>query len=126
MTNQYLKYQEQAVFTMTPGERILLLYDKAILDMNVAIKYIDQRDFCKSHNNIIQAENIVLYLRGILDMQYPVSKVLFDFYGYIYKNLISANVRKDKELLRELIDMMGDVKGAWQEAETLSHEKPVS
>ena len=118
--NAYQNYQEQSVLTMTPVERIVLLFDKAVLNMNVAITYINSKDPCKAHNHIIKAEDIVLYLREILDMRYPVSKTLFDYYTYIHKQLVMANINKDKEILGQLIGMLNDVKSAWQEVESLN------
>lgn len=118
--NAYQNYQEQSVNTMTPVERIVLLFDKAVLNMNAAITYINSKDPCQAHNHIIKAEDIVLYLRDILDMRYPVSKTLFDYYTYIYEQLIMANIKKDKEILGQLIGMLNEVKSAWQEVESIN------
>jgi len=118
--NAYQNYQEQSVNTMTPVERIVLLFEKAVLHMNVATTYINSKDPCQAHNHIIKAEDIVLYLRDILDMRYPVSKTLFDYYTYIYEQLTMANINKNKEILEQLIGMMDEVKSAWQEVESIN------
>jgi len=126
ISNNYKKYQEQAVYTMSPGERIIMLYDKAIFNMNIAMMHIDSKKPCEAHNFIIKTEDIVLYLRGILDMRYPVSKVLFDSYTYMHKMLVMANIKKDKEILTQLIDMMTNIKSAWEQLEASSHENAMS
>ena len=124
--NPYQKYQEQSINTMTPVERIVLLFDKAVLNMTAAITYIENRDPCQAHNHIVKAEDIVLYLREILNMKYPISKILFDYYTYIHHQLVMANINKDKELLELIIGMMDEVKSAWCEVETLSRENSSS
>ena len=124
--NPYQKYQEQSINTMTPVERIVLLFDKAVLNMTAAITYIENKDPCQAHNRIVKAEDIVLYLREILNMKYPISKILFDYYTYIHKQLVMANINKDKELLELIIGMMDEVKSAWSEVETLSRENSSS
>ena len=124
--NPYQKYQEQSINTMTPVERIVLLFDKAVLNMNSAITYIENKDPCQAHNRIIKAEDIVLYLREILNMKYPVSKILFDYYTYIHQQLVMANINKDKELLELIIGMMVEVKSAWCEVESVSRENSAS
>lgn len=120
--NPYQKYQEQSINTMTPVERIVLLFDKAILNMNVAITYIEKKNPCQAHNHIVKAEDIVLYLREILNMSYPVSKILFDYYTHIHEQLVFANINKDKEQLEIVIGMMNDVRSAWCEVENISRE----
>ncbi len=124
--NPYQKYQEQSINTMTPVERIVLLFDKAVQNMNAAITYIESKDPCQAHNHIIKAEDIVLYLRGILNMKYPVSKILFDYYTYIHEQLVMANINKDKEILELLIGMLEEVKSAWREVESANRESPAS
>lgn len=121
--NPYEKYQEQAVFTMTPGELIILLYEKAISNMSIAMLHMNNQKPDKARTYIIKAQNIVLYLRKILDMKYPVAKTLFDCYTFVHKKLIMVNVKKDRELLEELITMMKELKVAWDEIEAGNREK---
>ena len=124
--NPYIKYQQQAVYTMTSGELIILLYDKAAFQMRMAMKHIDNQNICEMHGCIKKAQDIVLYLRKILDRQYPISNDLFYCYSFIHKQLVRANIRKDKAILLELIQMMDEVKSAWEKVETVNRVKAVT
>ena len=119
----YEKYQEQAICTMTPGELIILLYEKAAFNISMAMKHINSKKLCEAHNHIIKAQDIILYLRDILDMKYPVSKKLYSCYTFVYRELVKANIQKNNDILEELMRMMNELKSVWQEVEASSRGK---
>ncbi|MCX7614260.1 MAG: flagellar export chaperone FliS [Clostridiales bacterium] len=113
----YEKYQEQAVYTMTPCELIILLYEKAVFNINTAIMNINRKKICDAHNHIIKAQDIVLYLQDILDMKYPISKDIFEYYTFVYEQLVKANIQKDVSALEELKRILIEMKCVWKEIE---------
>lgn len=119
--NPYDMYKRQAVSTMSPGELIVLLFEEASLSINKALIYIEKKDIENSHNNIIKAENIVMYLKDCLDMSYPISKNLSSLYQFMYEELIKANFSKDPEILKNVLNMITEFKDTWKEAEVKSH-----
>lgn len=122
--NAYEKYQQQAVSTHTPGELIVLLYDKAIFHMNQAIRSIDGKKPAEAHISIRKAQDIVLYLRGILDLRYEVSGVLDNYYQTVLKLLSKANIYKEQSSLEEAIASMRTIRTAWKQVETQNHQSP--
>jgi flagellar protein FliS len=117
----YQMYQQQSVYTLTPGELIVLLYDEAIMCMNKAIMRIKQKNICESHNSIVKAQNIFLYLIDNLDMRYPISKNLLSLYDFISNQLVKANVQKNYILLEEVLSIATELRNTWKEAEKINH-----
>lgn len=115
--DQFKKYKEQRVFTLTPGELIILLYDEATMNINMAIQNIQKKKVEEAHNRIAKAEKIVLYLIDCLDMSIPISKEILPFYEFIYTSLVKANVKKDAALLEDILKLTVEFKNTWQKAE---------
>ena len=121
--NPYEKYQEQAVSTHTPGELIVLLYDRAMFHMNAAIQSIERRKPGEAHTSIRKSEDIILYLRSILDFRFPVSGTLENYYAVILKQLSKANVYKEREDLEDAVYSMRELRNTWVQIEEDSHKK---
>ena len=96
-------YQKNAVQTASPAKLTLMLYDGAVKFTNIAIEAIEAGDIEKAHNNIVKAQNIIVEFRSTLDMKYPVAKDFDVVYDYIYRRLVEANMKKDKDILVEAL-----------------------
>lgn len=125
-SNQYQQYQSQAINTLTPGELLILLYDHLILCINKAVLNIKNKSITDTHENIIKAEKIVMYLIDILDMSFPISKELLNIYEFLYNELVRANVAKDEEILKNLLPVISDLRNTWQQADLMSRQNNVS
>jgi flagellar protein FliS len=86
--NNFQKYQEQYVNTLTPGELVTLLYNEIIKRINKSIQNINDKKVCDAHNNIVKAQDILLHLISTLDFSYPISSELQLLYEYMYDRLI--------------------------------------
>ncbi|MZQ75882.1 MAG: flagellar export chaperone FliS [Peptoclostridium sp.] len=116
MTNPYAKYQEQSVFTATPEELTLMLYDGCIKFINRAAIGIEDKNIEMTNTNIIKAQNIVRELNITLNMDYEVSKGLRPLYDYMHTRLIDANIKKDSQALEEVKELITDMRDTWKEA----------
>lgn len=110
-------FKSAMIQTMTPGELIILLYEEAAVSVNRAILHIDRKNYGGAHEDIKKAEKIVLYLMESLDMRYSISEQLFKMYELIHRQLVTANVQKDPELLKNLSGMLAGLKDTWRQAE---------
>ncbi|MFA6730248.1 MAG: flagellar export chaperone FliS [Eubacteriales bacterium] len=117
---QYQKYQKQAVTALTSGEQLILLFEKACVNISKAVGCIETNDVSGAHNAIVAAEDIFNYLIETLDMEYPISHSLFSLYNFINDRLTQANIKKDKEILLEIKPLAVKLKETWREAERLS------
>ncbi|MBR4097035.1 MAG: flagellar export chaperone FliS [Oscillospiraceae bacterium] len=115
--NPYQKYMQQSVSTMSPGQMVVALYDKAITELNKAIYFIEEEpSIPKAHNSITRVADIVDTLDAHLKEKYEISKNLAAMYQYFRENLIRANVKKDAEILRMLLPFFQELRDAFAQA----------
>lgn len=113
--NPYQKYMQQSVTTMTPAQLLIALYDKAITEINKAIIFIDEKDIPKAHNSIMRASDIVDALDAHLKVKYEISDNLATLYQYFRERLTEANIKKDPEILKEILPMIQEIRDAFFE-----------
>ena len=114
-------YQKNAVQTASPAKLTLMLYDGAVKFTNIAIEAIEAGDIEKAHNNIVKAQNIIGEFRSTLDMKYPVAKDFDVVYDYIYRRLVEANMKKDKDILVEALKHIKTMRDTWREVMKLNN-----
>ena len=114
-------YQKNAVQTASPAKLTLMLYDGAVNFTNIAIEAIEAGDIEKAHNNIVKAQNIIVEFRSTLDMKYPVAKDFDVVYDYIYRRLVEANMKKDKDILVEALKHIKTMRDTWREVMKLNN-----
>lgn len=113
--NAATAYQNNKINTATPSELTLMLYEGAIKFCNIALIGIDEKNLAKASNNIIKAEKIINYLRSTLDFKYEVSNDFNNVYAYIYDRLLQANIKKDSEILEEVLSSLRDMRDTWKD-----------
>ncbi|HOV41506.1 MAG TPA: flagellar export chaperone FliS [Oscillospiraceae bacterium] len=115
LNNPYQKYMQQSVSTMTPLQLVIALYDKAEQELQKAIYYIENKDYANANNSIIKVQNIVSTLDASLKMKYEISENLASLYAYFKERLIQANIKKDTEILKELMPFFKELKESFEE-----------
>lgn len=118
MTNVY---KNNSIQTASPAELTLMLYDGAIKFCNIALAALEKEDVQKANTNIIKAEKIIVEFRVTLDFKYPVAKEFDRVYDYIYRRLVEANVKKDKEILEDALKYIREMRDTWKEVMRLNH-----
>lgn len=111
----YAAYNNSKIMTASPGELTLMLYEGAIKFCNIAIVAIESNDIQKAHINIVKVENIIEEFRATLDHKYPVAEDFEKVYQYIYDRLVEANMKKDKEILEEVLKHLRTMRDTWKE-----------
>ncbi len=113
--NPYAEYERNKIMTATPAELTLMLYEGAIKFGNMAIKSIEEGDMQKAHANIVKVEQIIDEFRRTLDFKYPVAQDFENIYSYLSRRLIEANMKKDKEIMEEVVKHLRSVRDTWKE-----------
>ena len=103
------------VMTATPAELTLMLYEGAIKFVNKAIMSIEKDDVMGAHNNLMKTQRIIEELRASLDHKYPVAKEFDTVYEYILRRLVEANIKKDKDILEEVLEHLRTMRDTWKE-----------
>ena len=123
LNKAYNQYKENSVFTSTPEELTLMLYNGLVKFIMQAQAAIDEKDMEKANNSIIRAQDIVLHFQDTLDMKYEVSENLDLLYDFMYRHLLEANIKKDKTMLEDVLGLVKELRDTWQQAMKLAKQK---
>lgn len=118
--NPYAAYANSKIMTASPAELTLMLYDGAIKFCNIAVVAIESKDIEKAHINIVKVERIIDELRISLDHKYPVAKDFEKVYTYLLQRLREANLKKDAEILQEVLRHLRTMRETWKEVMRIS------
>ena len=113
--NAYAAYSNSKIQTASPAELTLLLYEGAIKFANIALVAVEKKDIEKAHNNIMKVENIIIEFQSTLDHKYPVAKDFDAVYNYLMQRLQEANLKKDPEILKEVLGHLRTMRDTWKE-----------
>ena len=114
--NPFDQYRETQITTANQGKLIVMLYDGAIRFMGVAIDNMQPRTYDVVNTNIIKAQDIITELLLSLNMKEggEISQNLFNLYVYFKKRLLEANIKKDAEIIREVLNHMKSMRDSWE------------
>lgn len=113
--NPYAAYANSKILTASPAELTLMLYEGAIKFTNIAIVAIEKKDIQKAHDNIVKTERIILEFKSTLDQKYPVAQDFERVYDYLLKRLRDANIKKDAQILEEVLVHLRSMRDTWKE-----------
>ena len=114
-THGYTAYANNRIMTASPAELTLMLYEGAIKFCNIAIAAIEKRDIEKAHVNIVKVENIITEFQSTLNHKYPVAEDFDNVYRYLQERLLEANLKKDKDILEEVLGHLRVMRDTWKE-----------
>ena len=124
LANQgYAAYANNKIMTASPAELTLMLYEGAIKFANLAIAGMETNDIEKAHTNIIKVERIIEEFQSTLDHKYPVAKDFDEVYNYVMMRLREANLKKDKEIMEEVLKHLRTMRDTWKEVMKTAHVK---
>ena len=117
----YAAYANNKVMTASPAELTLMLYEGAIKFANIAIEAIEAKDVQKAHDNIMKVERIIEEFQSTLNHKYPVAKDFDEVYNYLMVRLQEANMKKDKEIMEEVLKHLRTMRDTWKQVMKLAH-----
>jgi flagellar protein FliS len=117
------QYKENSIYTASPEELTLMLYNGLIKFIMQAQMAIDEKNIEKAHNCIIRAENIIVEFQATLDKGYDVSNNLLLIYDYMNRRLMDASIKKDKEILNEVLGFAKDLRDTWTQAMKIAKQQ---
>ena len=123
MNNAFSAYKKQSVTTLTPGEIVVRLYMEAERQLNRASYYIPLKNYEETNKALIKAQYVINALRSCLDMKIPLSKNLDSLYEYFNREIVEANVKKDKAKVEALLPMIAELREAFAEINNMSKEQ---
>ncbi len=106
---------ESEVAYASPHRLVQMLMEGALDKVATAKGCIERGDLEGKSHQLTWAMSIVNGLRTSLDMEAggPIAANLEDLYTYMTRRMIDASVENDADALAEVIDLMLEIKGAW-------------
>lgn len=123
MPNPYSQYKKQSVQTMTPVEVVIKLYSEIERQLAIGIKGVEDKDYVKSNNAFLKAEDCIDALREALDMSIPIAQNLESLYVFFYKEIVKANVSKDTTEVKKIVPMFGELRDAFTQVSQMTREE---
>ena len=114
--NGVAAYQDTTVTTQNKGRLIVLLYDGAIKFMRLAIRELEARDYEAKGRYINRAQDIINELNAVLDTEAggEIAVNLRKLYCFMSNRLSQANVKRDPQMIREVITLMEELNRSWR------------
>ncbi len=112
-------YRETQIKTAAQGKLILMLYDGAIKNINLAQDALKEkhRKYDRISGYIIKVQDIITEFIVSLDFDKggEIAKSLFSLYMYMNRQLLEANIQKDGKHLVEVKKLISELRSAWAE-----------
>ena len=117
MNPGYSTYNQMDVGTANPLRIILMLYDGSINFIRKAIEYTEKKDVKNKNIFANKARDIIMELNNALDMEAgkEISSSLRRLYFYMNRRLMEANWNNDMEGMKEVIQLLSNLREAWQD-----------
>ena len=112
-------YQKTMVTTQNKERLIIMLYEGAINFLKQAVIAIQARDYNKKGRLLAKAQDIILEMNLVLDTQAggQLAINLRQLYNYMWNRLTVANNKCDPDIVREVIDLLGELNKGWRSIE---------
>ena len=109
-------YRDTAVSTQTKGRLIILLYEGAIKFLKLAIEKLEAGDFEAKGRYIGKAQDIINELSAVLNMDSggEIAGNLRKLYAFMNRHLLEANIKRDPQMIREVIRILEDLNQSWK------------
>lgn len=129
-TNPLKAYKETNIRTASQGKLIVMLYEEAIRQLDIAIHELENktRQLDIVHNAIVKAQDIVTELMVSLDFEKggEIAKNLLGLYLFFNRQLLEANIRKDPAMLKDVRKLLQELRDAWSQIAHIQVEEPKS
>lgn len=119
-------YRKTDVMTANRETILLMMYAGAVRFLKKAIEANDTNRIEEKGRYIVKTQEIVNELRATLDFEVggEIANNLDKLYDFITGRLLGGNLNRDSRQLREALNVLATLKGAWEEAvQSLKNEK---
>lgn len=117
-SNAYNTYKNNSINYASKEQLLLMLVDGAVKFAKIGRQAIIDKDIPKAHANIVKAQDIFYELMATLDVRQAGDwgNQLMSIYDFIVRRLTDANIKKDVNILDEVLPIIEDVRNTWHEA----------
>ena len=121
-SNAYNTYKSNSVNYASKDQLLIMLVDGAVKFAKIDRQAIIDKDMQKSHENSIKTQNIFYELMISLDVKKggEWAESLYKVYDFIIRRLRDSNLKKDINILDEIIPLIEYVRDIWTDAFRIS------
>lgn len=115
-SNYQQQYLRTKVETASPGDLTLLLYEELYRKLNMAKMLLDKNRHADMLTPIHGARSILYELLSTLNFEYQISYELRDLYQFYLSQLSEFIIKKEPQLLDNVIEFAREWVDTWKQA----------
>lgn len=117
-TNPYNAYKQNSVNMASKERLLLMLLDGAVKYTKVARVAILEKDIARAHKELIRVQDIFLELMVTMDRSAgKYMEDLYNLYDFIKRELARANIKKDVNIIDNLLPIIEEIRDMWYEVD---------
>lgn len=119
----HLAYKTNSVSTLSPSEITLRLFNSCLKCLDESKNMIENNDIEGRNRNLKKAQQIIIELINMLNMEDETSKAILKLYEYLHSSLVEANIQNNINKVIEVEGHIKELQNATQEALTIKRLK---
>lgn len=121
-SNAYNAYKQNSVNYASKDQLLLMLVDGAVKYAKIGRQAIIDKDISKAHSSIVRTQDIFYELMVTLDVKQAGewAQQMMSIYQFIVERLGQANIKKNVEIIDEIIPLIEEVRDTWYEADKVA------
>lgn len=117
-TNPYNTYKQNSVNTASQSQLLLMLLDGAVKYTKIARLAILEKNMARAHKELVRVQDIFLELMITMDKNAgSYMEDMYNLYEFIKNELIRANIRKDVQIIENVLPLIEEVRDLWHEVD---------
>ncbi len=110
-------YLAASVATASPGQLLVMLCERLVLDLQRATDALGRGENAGAHDPLLHAQDIVLELASSLRVDaWEGAPGLAALYDHLYRELVGANVRKSLPAAEHCLQLATQLRDTWRDA----------
>lgn len=123
-SNPYSQYKQTAVETASPERLVIMLYDGLIKFLKQAKEAAGEKRIQDTNYFISRSQDIINEFIVTLDFSVgEIAHNLYSMYDYWNRRLIEANIKKNPNIIEEILHQVEELREAFAEAMGKSREE---
>ena len=115
--NPYNIYKQNSVNMASSQQLLLMLLDGAVKYTKIARMAILNKDIARAHKELVRVQDIFLELMITMDKNTKYMEDLYNIYDFIKNELAKANMKKDVQIIDEVLPLIEEIRDMWYEVD---------